>query len=110
VRLRLAAALLRFAICPAATACSSSLTGAAAPEDSGAEPAFPIIPARNIAALPGISFSVFGWPLYCLKIYTGITRGKRLLVLIGQKKALGIAVRNDRPQRRSGGIPGFSPV
>ena len=25
-------------------------------------------------------------------IYTGITRGKRLLVLIGQKKALGIAV------------------
>ena len=33
-------------------------------------------------------------------IYTGITRGKRLLVLIGQKKALGIAVRNDRPQRR----------
>jgi len=31
-------------------------------------------------------------------IYTGITRGKRLLVLIGQKKALGIAVRNDRPR------------
>ena len=30
-------------------------------------------------------------------IYTGITRGKRLLVLIGQKKALGIAVRNDGP-------------
>ena len=29
-------------------------------------------------------------------IYTGITRGKRLLVLIGQKKELGIAVRNDR--------------
>jgi hypothetical protein len=26
-------------------------------------------------------------------IYTRITRGKRLLVLIGQKKALGIAVR-----------------
>jgi exodeoxyribonuclease V alpha subunit len=25
-------------------------------------------------------------------IYTGITRGKRLLVLMGQKKALGIAV------------------
>ncbi len=33
-------------------------------------------------------------------IYTGITRGKRLLVLIGQKKALGIAVHNDRPQRK----------
>jgi hypothetical protein len=37
-------------------------------------------------------------------IYTGITRGKRLLELIGQKKALGIAVRNDRPQRRYSGI------
>ncbi len=38
-------------------------------------------------------------------IYTGVTRGKRLLVLIGQKKALGIAVRNDRPQRRYSGLP-----
>ncbi|MFZ1141479.1 MAG: hypothetical protein WAN76_20030, partial [Candidatus Sulfotelmatobacter sp.] len=37
-------------------------------------------------------------------IYTGITRGKRLLVLIGQKKALGIAVRNDRSQRRYSGF------
>ena len=37
-------------------------------------------------------------------IYTGITRGKRLLVLIGQKKALGIAVRNNRPQRRYSGL------
>jgi exodeoxyribonuclease V alpha subunit len=35
---------------------------------------------------------------------TGITRGKRLLVMIGQKKALGIAVRNDRPQRRYSGL------
>jgi exodeoxyribonuclease V alpha subunit len=37
-------------------------------------------------------------------IYTGITRGKQLLVLIGQKKALAIAVRNDRPQRRYSGL------
>src|SRR5436853_5835545 len=37
-------------------------------------------------------------------IYTGVTRGKRLLVLIGQRKALGIAVRNDRPQRRYSGL------
>jgi exodeoxyribonuclease V alpha subunit len=37
-------------------------------------------------------------------IYTGITRAKRLLVLIGQKKALGVAVRNDRPQRRYSGL------
>jgi len=33
-----------------------------------------------------------------------ITRGKRLLVLIGQKKALAIAVRNDRPQRWYSGL------
>jgi exodeoxyribonuclease V alpha subunit len=37
-------------------------------------------------------------------LYTGITRGKRLVVLVGQKKALGIAVRNDRPQRRYSGL------
>src|SRR5271157_1444499 len=27
-------------------------------------------------------------------LYTGVTRGKRLLVLVGQKKAIAIAVRN----------------
>jgi exodeoxyribonuclease V alpha subunit len=37
-------------------------------------------------------------------IYTGITRGKKLVVLIGQKKAMGIAVHNDRPQRRYSGL------
>jgi len=37
-------------------------------------------------------------------IYTGITRGRKLVVLIGQKKALAIAVRNDRPQRRYSGL------
>jgi exodeoxyribonuclease V alpha subunit len=37
-------------------------------------------------------------------IYTGITRGRRLLVLIGQKKALAIAVRNDRSQKRYSGL------
>ena len=37
-------------------------------------------------------------------IYTGVTRGKKLVVAIGQKKALGIAVRNDRPQRRYSGL------
>jgi len=37
-------------------------------------------------------------------VYTGITRGKRLLVLIGQRKALVIAVHNDRPQRRHSGL------
>jgi exodeoxyribonuclease V alpha subunit len=33
-------------------------------------------------------------------IYTGITRGKRLVVLVGQKKALAIAVRGGGPKRR----------
>jgi exodeoxyribonuclease V alpha subunit len=33
-------------------------------------------------------------------IYTGITRAKKLVVLIGTKKALAIAIKNDRPQRR----------
>jgi len=37
-------------------------------------------------------------------IYTGITRGKKLVVVIGQKKAFCIAVRNDRPQRRYSGL------
>jgi exodeoxyribonuclease V alpha subunit len=33
-------------------------------------------------------------------IYTGITRAKRLVVLIGTKKALAIAIKNDKPQHR----------
>jgi exodeoxyribonuclease V alpha subunit len=33
-------------------------------------------------------------------IYTGVTRGKRLVALIGQRKALGIAVRNNRTESR----------
>ena len=33
-------------------------------------------------------------------IYTGITRRKRLVVLVGQRKALAIAVRNSQAQRR----------
>ena len=37
-------------------------------------------------------------------IYTGITRAKRLLVVIGQRKALGIAVRNDQSRKRYSGL------
>lgn len=33
-------------------------------------------------------------------LYTGITRGKRLVVLVGTKKAIAMAVGNDRPVRR----------
>ena len=37
-------------------------------------------------------------------IYTGITRAKRLLVVVGQRKALGIAVRNDQSRKRYSGL------
>jgi exodeoxyribonuclease V alpha subunit len=37
-------------------------------------------------------------------IYTGITRGKKLVVLIGQKKALGMAIRNNKSARRFTGL------
>lgn len=33
-------------------------------------------------------------------VYTGITRGKKLVILVGQKKALAIAVRNKKMQKR----------
>jgi exodeoxyribonuclease V alpha subunit len=37
-------------------------------------------------------------------VYTGITRGKELVVLVGQKQALAQAVRNDRTERRFSGL------
>ena len=33
-------------------------------------------------------------------VYTGVTRGKRLVVLVGQRKALGIAIRGAQVRRR----------
>jgi exodeoxyribonuclease V alpha subunit len=33
-------------------------------------------------------------------VYTGLTRGKRLVVLVGQRKALALAVRNHQGRRR----------
>jgi len=33
-------------------------------------------------------------------IYTGVTRGKKLVVLVGQKKAVAIAVKNISGRRR----------
>ena len=33
-------------------------------------------------------------------LYTGVTRGKRLVVLVGQKKAVALAVRNASSRRR----------
>jgi exodeoxyribonuclease V alpha subunit len=37
-------------------------------------------------------------------VYTGITRGKKLVVLIGRRKALAIAVKNNRTENRFSGL------
>ena len=37
-------------------------------------------------------------------VYTGITRGKKLVMLIGQRKALGLAVRNNKTEHRFSGL------
>jgi len=33
-------------------------------------------------------------------LYTGITRGKKMVALVGTKKAIAIAIRNNKPQKR----------
>jgi len=33
-------------------------------------------------------------------LYTGITRGRRLVIVVGSKRAMALAVRNDRVERR----------
>ncbi len=42
--------------------------------------------------------------LYKNLIYTGITRGKKLVVLVGSKKAIAMAVKNDKAVRRFTGL------
>jgi exodeoxyribonuclease V alpha subunit len=37
-------------------------------------------------------------------VYTGATRGRRLAVLVEQKKALAMAVRNNRTENRFSGL------
>jgi exodeoxyribonuclease V alpha subunit len=37
-------------------------------------------------------------------VYTGITRGKQLVVLVGQHKALAIAIRNNKTESRFSGL------
>jgi exodeoxyribonuclease V alpha subunit len=37
-------------------------------------------------------------------LYTAITRAKRLVVLVGTRKAIGIAVHNDKVARRYSGL------
>ena len=33
-------------------------------------------------------------------LYTAITRGKKLVVLVGTNKAIAIAIKNNKPQKR----------
>jgi exodeoxyribonuclease V alpha subunit len=33
-------------------------------------------------------------------VYTAITRGKRLVIVVGSKKAMAVAVKNDKTQKR----------
>jgi exodeoxyribonuclease V alpha subunit len=37
-------------------------------------------------------------------LYTGITRARRLVVLVGTRRAIGIAVKNDRVRQRHSGL------
>ena len=37
-------------------------------------------------------------------VYTGITRGKKLVLMIGQRKALAMAVRNNKTEQRFSGL------
>ena len=37
-------------------------------------------------------------------VYTGVTRGKQLVVLVGQVKALALAVKNNRTDQRFSGL------
>ena len=37
-------------------------------------------------------------------VYTGVTRGKKLVILIGQRKALEMAIRNNETSKRFGGL------
>ena len=37
-------------------------------------------------------------------LYTAITRGKRLVVIVGSRKALALAIANDKPRLRYTGL------
>jgi exodeoxyribonuclease V alpha subunit len=37
-------------------------------------------------------------------LYTGVTRGRTMVVLIGQKQALATAIRNNRTRQRFSGL------
>jgi exodeoxyribonuclease V alpha subunit len=37
-------------------------------------------------------------------LYTAVTRGRALVVLVGSRRALDVALQNDRPRKRSSGL------
>lgn len=45
--------------------------------------------------------------LYRNMLYTGITRGKKMVIVVGTKKALSLAVRNDKISQRYAGLQSF---
>ena len=45
--------------------------------------------------------------LYRNMLYTGITRGKKLVIVVGTKRALSLAVRNDKISQRYAGLQHF---
>ena len=65
------------------------------------------VPVEDLFFIPAVVIPVAMQHYMLLQrnlIYTGITRAKRLLVVIGQTKALGIAVRNDQSRKRYSGL------
>ena len=58
----------------------------------------PTLPAYPAAVLPVMTqhYSMLQRNL----IYTGVTQGRKLVVLVGQEKAVAIAVKNDSGRRR----------
>jgi 5-keto 4-deoxyuronate isomerase len=54
----------------------------------------------NIKNMTAVTFDQHYAMLQRNLLYTGVTRGKRLVVLVGQKKAVAIAVRNVSGRRR----------
>jgi ATP-dependent exoDNAse (exonuclease V) alpha subunit len=40
-----------------------------------------------------------------MRVYTGITGGKKSVVVVGQRKALAIGVRNNKMEQRFSGLP-----
>jgi hypothetical protein len=48
--------------------------------------------------------TMMGMDLGAIEASAGITRGKKLVVVVGQRKALAIAVRNNKTEQRFSGL------